>query len=109
MVEDVNLAEEHWIDQLAEAEVAKLEKAGLETRYHLHEGNPKDILVNEAESWAADCIFVGATASGSALGRVLLGSTSAAIAARAHCSVEVVRSRPAAKTSNVEKNKGERR
>ena len=95
MLEDVNLAEEHWIEQLAETEIAKLEKAGLESRHHLHEGNPKDILVKEAESWSADCIFVGATAFGSALGRVLLGSTSAAIAARAHCSVEVVRMRPA--------------
>jgi nucleotide-binding universal stress UspA family protein len=54
------------------------------------EGNPKQVLVEEAESWDADCIFVGASGL-SKIDRFLLGSVSAAVAGRAHCSVEVVR------------------
>src|SRR6266511_4050918 len=44
----------------------------------------------EAASWGADCIFVGARGL-SRFERFRLGSVSAATAARAHCSVEVVR------------------
>jgi nucleotide-binding universal stress UspA family protein len=47
------------------------------------------LLIAEAESWGADCIFVGARGMGR-IGRFLLGSVSSAVAARAHCSVEVV-------------------
>ena len=54
--------------------------------------DPKDLLVREADSWRADCIFVGAKGL-SRIQRVLLGSVSAAVAARAKCSVEIVRSR----------------
>lgn len=57
----------------------------------VHEGDAKRIIVNEAEGWEADSIFVGARSLGQ-LRRFLLGSTSMAIAARARCSVEVVRS-----------------
>lgn len=57
----------------------------------IRDGDPKRVLVEEAERWAADAIFVGATGSGNRLSRFLLGSVSAAVAARAHCSVEVVR------------------
>jgi nucleotide-binding universal stress UspA family protein len=54
------------------------------------EGDPKQLLVDEAKRWEADCIFLGAKGRGR-LERLLLGSVSAAVAARAHCSVEVVR------------------
>jgi nucleotide-binding universal stress UspA family protein len=55
-------------------------------------GYPKSILLEEADKWQAHCIFVGAKGL-SRIERVLLGSVSAAVAARAACSVEVVRSR----------------
>ncbi|HKR15381.1 MAG TPA: universal stress protein [Pyrinomonadaceae bacterium] len=54
-------------------------------------GDPKKVIVEHAEEFGADCIFTGATGFSSRLERVILGSVSAAIAARAHCSVEVVR------------------
>jgi nucleotide-binding universal stress UspA family protein len=54
-------------------------------------GDPKQVLVNHAEEFGADCIFTGATGFSSRLERLILGSVSGAIAARAHCSVEVVR------------------
>jgi nucleotide-binding universal stress UspA family protein len=57
----------------------------------VHTGDPKQVLVQHAEEFGADCIFTGATGFSNRLERVILGSVSAAIAARAHCSVEVVR------------------
>jgi nucleotide-binding universal stress UspA family protein len=58
-------------------------------------GDPKRVLVKHAEEFGADCIFTGATGFSSRLERLVLGSVSAAVAARAHCSVEVVRERKA--------------
>ena len=84
-------AEYEWIEKLAEKAAQKLRHSGLKVTTRIVEGNPNQILVREAETWHADCIFVGANAFGSRIERFLLGSTSAAVAARAHCSVEVTR------------------
>ena len=59
----------------------------------LIEGDPKRLLLQEAERFGADTIFVGAKGL-SRIERVLLGSVSATVAARAPCSVEIVRWRP---------------
>jgi nucleotide-binding universal stress UspA family protein len=88
---DVSKAEHKWIEQLAEQAAVILRDSGLSVTAEVLEGNPNEVLVREAEHWHADCIFVGANAVGSRVERFLLGSTSAAVAARAHCSVEVVR------------------
>ena len=53
---------------------------------------PKRLLLSEAESHDADCIFVGARGL-SRFERLLLGSVSTAVVTRAHCSVEVVRAK----------------
>jgi nucleotide-binding universal stress UspA family protein len=53
-------------------------------------GDPKRVLVTEAERWGADCIFIGSRGL-SRWERLLLGSVSTAVATRAHCPVEVVR------------------
>jgi len=66
-------------------------------------GDPKKVIVAEAQSWKANCIFVGATGL-SPLDRFLLGSVSAAIASRAHCSVEIVRV-----PANLSRQKSQRR
>ena len=58
----------------------------------VREGNPKGILVREAKRWKADCIFVGAKGL-RGIERFLIGSVSLAVASRATCSVEVVRSK----------------
>ena len=62
----------------------------------LETGDPKQVLVKHAEEFGADCIFTGATGFSNRLERVILGSVSAAVAARAHCSVEVVREQSSA-------------
>jgi nucleotide-binding universal stress UspA family protein len=67
-----------------------LESAGLTVEVVVKPGEPKELLLREAESWQADTIFVGAKNLTHG-GRLRLGSVSAAIAARAHCTVEVVR------------------
>ncbi len=73
----------------AEAET-KLRAAELTVTTVAEVGDPKQLLIAQAEQWEADCIFVGAKKR-SRVDRFLLGSVSAAVAARAQCSVEVVR------------------
>jgi nucleotide-binding universal stress UspA family protein len=80
-----------WLNELAERPMSVLSKAGLKPEFVSDLGNPKVALVEIAENWHADSIFVGANRWGSRVERFLLGSVSAAVAARAHCSVEVVR------------------
>lgn len=54
------------------------------------EGSPKQVLLEEAESWGADLIVVGSHGR-RGLDRFLLGSVSQAVALHAKCSVEIVR------------------
>lgn len=79
-----------WVRGVFEPSAERLRRAGLKASVELRKGNPKSVLVEEAEGWGADCVFVGATGLRGAE-RLLMGSVSAAVAARAHCSVEVVR------------------
>lgn len=75
-----------------EREVARhrLEAAGLHVSSVEHIGDPKSVLLREMEIWGADAIFIGARGH-RFLERILLGSVSYAIAARAQCSVEIIR------------------
>lgn len=100
LVDEINVAENRSLERRAGNAIEKLEKAGLKAELRIFPGNPKNILVDEAENWSADSIFVGANAWGSNFERFLIGSTSAAVAARAQCSVEVVRAQPAMPTSS---------
>ena len=68
-----------------------LSAAGLNVSSEIVERDPKQALVEEAEAWNADAIFLGASGQG-LIGRLVLGSVSSAVAGRASCSVEVVRS-----------------
>jgi nucleotide-binding universal stress UspA family protein len=70
--------------------VRQLADRGLSATPVVALADPKRLLVEQARTWAADCVFLGAAGHG-AIERVLLGSVSAAVAARAPCSVEVVR------------------
>jgi len=53
-------------------------------------GRPKAAILDEARDWGADLIVVGSHGT-SGIERFLLGSVSLAVAAHAHCSVEIVR------------------
>ena len=85
------MTDAEWITSYTGTAAEKLAAAGANVQTKLVDGNPNNVLVEEAECWHADCIFVGANAQGSRLERFLLGTTAAAVAARSHCSVEVVR------------------
>lgn len=98
-VDEVRADERTQAEQFALAAAKEL-RAGLGNRNItvssvVQSGDPKQVLVKHAEEFGADCIFTGATGFSSRLERVILGSVSAAVAARAHCSVEVVREREA--------------
>jgi nucleotide-binding universal stress UspA family protein len=82
------------------AAAKKLKAAGLRAMADVIDGDPKKVLVKVAEEWRADCVFVGATGLSNRFERFLLGSTAGAVAARAHCSVEVVRTRRRARRIN---------
>lgn len=86
------MEEKAGVQKMIDEAVGKLSAVGLKTSVVVKEEEPKRLLVAEAESWGADCIFVGARGMGR-LERFLIGSVSSAVAARAHCSVEVTRER----------------
>jgi nucleotide-binding universal stress UspA family protein len=54
--------------------------------------SPKEAIIEEAESWGADLIVVGAHGY-RGYERLMLGSVSQAVASQARCSVEIVRGR----------------
>jgi nucleotide-binding universal stress UspA family protein len=83
-------APESIVRQRIDAVADDLRRAGLHATPVIVQGDPKRVLVEQAEEWDADCIILGAKGHGR-VARFLLGSVSAAVAARAHCSVEVVR------------------
>ena len=89
----IEVGEEKSWDQVREIfapAAERLRAAGLHTEILVRRGNPTDQLLEEADTWGADCIFVGAKGT-RGIDRLLLGSMSSAVSARAHCSVEVVR------------------
>ncbi len=90
-VEESNEGEVEWMQKLAERATQQLRAADLDVSSVVLTGDPKRVLVEEAEKWGADSIFVGSTGFSNRFERFMLGSVSAAVAARAHCSVEVVR------------------
>ena len=57
------------------------------------EGVPKDVILREATEWDADRVVVGSHGYGR-VGRTVLGSTAATVAAEAPCSVVIARPAP---------------
>ena len=90
-IKESNEGEVDWMKKLAERMTEPLRSAELTVSSSVMTGDPKRVLIEEAEKWGADSIFVGSTGFSNRFERFLLGSVSAAVAARAHCSVEVVR------------------
>lgn len=92
-VDEINQDNRKCVQKIVDKAAAKLRGIGLIAFSEVLKGNPKQTLIEEAEKWGADCIFVGSTGSGNRFERFLLGSVSAAVVARTHCSVEVVRAK----------------
>ena len=83
--------EEKWVETLAANALQILRGAGLSATLHIYSGNPRMILVGEAEKWNADSVFIGANSFEFQPEFYSPGCVASAVAARAHCSVEVVR------------------
>ena len=96
-IAEVNEAEHGMAEKLATDAVkelsATLKDKSVTVSSAVVTGVPKQALVAHAEEFGADCIFTGATGLSNPIERFLVGSVSAAVAARAACSVEVVRLR----------------
>ena len=82
--------EEEWMRKIVKEESEKLKEVGLIVTEHIVFGDPKQVLVDSAETGSIDCIFVGARGL-TGIKRFLIGSVSSAVSSRAYCSVEVVR------------------
>jgi nucleotide-binding universal stress UspA family protein/predicted transcriptional regulator len=70
----------------------ELSEAGLAVSSKIIEGDPKRALIDEADAWGADCIFIGSRGVSGAMQRFFLGSVSTGVVNDARRSVEVVRS-----------------
>jgi nucleotide-binding universal stress UspA family protein len=80
-----------WVQEFVEAAVKRLRAAELAVSCKIETGDPKHILVIDAEEWGADCIFLGSSSLHNGARNYMLGSVATAVVARAHCSVEIVR------------------
>jgi len=91
MIEEDREAEQAWVEKISKQSLEILRRTDIKVTHVIREGDPKQELCKAAEEWNADCIFVGSAGFSNRFERFVLGSISAAVAARAHCSVEVVR------------------
>ncbi len=91
IIKESNQADREWLSKILEIHSQQLGQSGLRISSEIREGDPKHLLLETAEEWGADCIFVGSIGFSNPVERFVLGSVSAWVAARAHCSVEVVR------------------
>ena len=97
--EGVKRAHEHAARELEKARALAQEAServrksfpGWSVSSEAYADSPAWAIINRADDWKPDLVVVGAKGM-RGIDRILLGSVSAAVAARAHCSVEVVRS-----------------
>jgi len=92
-IEESNQADREWLKKILEGSSGRLRQSELKVLTEIRKGDPKRLLVEAAKEWGADCIFVGSIGFGNPFECFVLGSVSASVAARAPCSVEVVRPR----------------
>ena len=80
-----------WVQKFVDAATKKLQAAELIVSSKIEEGDPKTLIIANAEEWGAECVFIGACCARSSFEKFLLGSVATAVVSRAHCSVEIVR------------------
>jgi nucleotide-binding universal stress UspA family protein len=76
---------------MAEWAADELRAIGLNVSVEMKRGDPQRVLLEEAQKWEADSIFVGARGLDSLHNQSGVGSTATALLTLATCSVEVVR------------------
>jgi nucleotide-binding universal stress UspA family protein len=97
-IEQLENAEADRVEGLVRRAVARVRCDGDQalkvTGEVLKIGNPKAVILEEAEEWGADLIVIGSHGR-EGWNRFWLGSVSLAVATNANCSVEIVRCHPA--------------
>lgn len=88
--ETIDTGELKWATQLVAPALRILNDAGLRAKRYVYSGNPRMIMAREAEAWGANSLFVGANSFPDTQAN-LLGTVALAVAARASCSVEVIK------------------
>ncbi len=79
-----------WLQRMVETLSEPMRQTFTHVAAEVKSGDPRQVLLHEAQSWGADCVFVG-TRGLSGVERFFLGSVSLALAMHAPCSVEVIR------------------
>jgi nucleotide-binding universal stress UspA family protein len=78
-----------WMEGYLNDTVTRFKAHGLDATAAILEGDPRHVLLTEAESFQADCICMGRRGV-TGFKRLLLGSVSGAVASHAPCSVEII-------------------
>jgi nucleotide-binding universal stress UspA family protein len=92
VMEEVSMSRAQAAVKDAAEKIKSSKTAELEPITEVRSGAARNVILDEAERWGADLIILGSHGY-SGLQRFLLGSVSHAVAAHAHCSVEIVRAK----------------
>lgn len=92
MIRSINETAAEAARMMTEWAANELRAIGLQVSVASKKGAPGRVIIEEAQKWKADSIFVGSRKFSGALERFRLGSVSTELVTKAHCSVEVVRS-----------------
>jgi nucleotide-binding universal stress UspA family protein len=92
--QDIVQQQENHAKQITADAADRIRKSGLSVETMVRQGDPRTVIVDEANEWGANLIVVGSHGR-TGLQRLLLGSVAQAVVAHAPCSVEVVRRRQA--------------
>jgi nucleotide-binding universal stress UspA family protein len=76
---------------MLERAAEELGSIGLKVSVQIKEGDPFRTLINKAQKWKADSIFVGARGFDQLHANSGLGSVSTGLVTNAQCTVEIVR------------------
>jgi len=92
MINSINAKAAEAAQMMTEWAADELRVIGLPVSVAIKKGAPGRVIIEEAQEWKANSIFVGSRKFSGALERFWLGSVSTELVTKAHCSVEVVRS-----------------
>ena len=91
-LDDIRTRQTAEAERFTKAAGERIAAPALTVETAVREGDPRAMIVDEADEWKADLIVVGSHGR-TRLERLVLGSVAQSVVAHAHCSVEVVRRR----------------
>ena len=91
-IDDIRRRQIAEAEQHTQAAGERIAAPGVTVETAVREGDPRTVIVDDADDWGADLIVVGSHGR-TGLKRLVLGSVAQSVAAHARCSVEIVRVR----------------